>query len=116
MCSNKYSIIIVNKKHYKGKCEYVGRPSILGNIYSSKDSSIAKHKTNSVEESIKKYKEWLYREIDNGNDDVILELYRLANIAKTKDLILGCWCFPFNRCHAEVIKEVIETILELEND
>lgn len=109
-------ITIVNKKYYKGECEYVGRPSILGNIYSSKQSSIAKYKTSSVEESIELYKEYIINKINEEDETIIKELYRLSEIAKNGHLVLGCWCFPFNKCHAEVIKEIIELILESEND
>ncbi len=105
-------IHIVNKKFYKGPCEYVGRPSILGNVYSSKPSKLAKFKTNSVEESILRYRIWLDEQINIENEDVIAELMRLAEIAKNSDLILGCWCYPFTECHAEVIKEALEIILE----
>lgn len=109
-------ISIINKKYYKGFSEYVGRPSVLGNMYSSKDSSIAKYKTDSVEESIKLYKEWIINKINNEDDEILSELYRLSEIAKNGHLILGCWCFPFTKCHAEVIKEIIELILENDNE
>lgn len=104
-------IEIVNLKFYKGPHEYMGRPSILGNPYSSKKSKIAKFKTSSVEESIEKFEIWLYSQIEADDELIIGEIERLAKIAQNGNLILGCWCWPFTRCHCEIIKEVIEEFL-----
>lgn len=106
----KMTIEIVNLKFYKGKCEYIGRPSILGNPFSHREKSIAKYKVASVEEAISKYKDWLFNNLDN--EQILAELYRLADIAESDILILGCWCVPFHDCHGEIIKELIEYILE----
>ena len=103
-------IIIVNKKFYKGKCEYIGRPSILGNPFTHKDKSIAKYKVKSIEEAIAKYNDWIFNNLDN--EEIAAELIRLADIAEKGDLILGCWCVPFHECHAETVKKLIEYILE----
>lgn len=35
----------------------------------------------------------------------------IINLAKTKDIALGCWCYP-KRCHAETIKKYIEKYLQ----
>lgn len=105
------NIDIVNLKFYKGKCEKIGRPSVLGNPYSHKEISIAKYKTKSVEESIEKYKDWIINEILNDNEEILAELIRLKKISLERDLILGCWCVPFTNCHGQIIKEIIEEYL-----
>ena len=103
-------IIVVNKKFYKGDCEYVGRPSILGNPYTHRNTStIAKYKCSTIEESIYKYKEWLIVNITNPS--IYNELNRLADIAEKSDLYIGCWCVPFSDCHGNFIKETLELIL-----
>ncbi len=114
----KNDILIVNKKTFQGlSYEYIGRPSILSNPYTHLDlhKTKAKYKVNSRDEAIDKYREYLIYEIQNGNVAIINELYRLAEIVKNKTLILSCWCFP-KRCHGEVIKEMIELILNLEEE
>ena len=114
----KNDILIVNKKTFQGlSYEYIGRPSILSNPYTHLDlhKTKAKYKVNSRGEAIDKYREYLIYEVQNGNVAIINELYRLAEIVKNKTLILSCWCFP-KRCHGEVIKEMIELILNLEEE
>lgn len=114
----KNDILIVNKKTFLGlSYEYIGRPSILSNPYTHLDlhKTKAKYKVNSRDEAIDKYREYLIYEVQNGNVTIINELYRLAEIVKNKTLILSCWCFP-KRCHGEVIKEMIELILNLEEE
>ena len=114
----KNDILIVNKKTFQGlSYEYIGRPSILSNPYTHLDlhKTKAKYKVNSRDEAIDKYREYLIYEVQNGNAAIINELYRLSEIVKNKTLILSCWCFP-KRCHGEVIKEMIELILNLEEE
>ena len=114
----KNDILIVNKKTFQGlSYEYIGRPSILSNPYTHLDlhKTKAKYRVNSRDEAIDQYREYLIYEIQNGNVAIINELYRLAEIVKNKTLILSCWCFP-KRCHGEVIKEMIELILNLEEE
>lgn len=110
------AIYVVNKKYYKQDCEYVGRPSKLGNPYSHLDYGIAKFRCRTVEESISKYRYWIYQQIKLGNQDVKQELRRLIKIAKDGDLILGCWCVPFTDCHAEIIKELIQKAINYEKN
>ena len=110
-------IYITNLKFYKGQHEYIGRPSILSNPYTHLDlhKTKAKYKVNSRDEAIDKYREYLIYEIQNNNTEIINELYRLVEIVKNRTLILSCYCFPL-RCHGEVIKEMIELILDLEKE
>ena len=88
-------IRIVNKKNWKWGCEYVGRPSVLGNPFKIGIDGDRK-------EVIDKYRGWLWEEIKKKGD-VYVELVRLSKIDK---LILGCWCSP-DPCHAEVVRNAI---------
>lgn len=101
-------IHIVNKKFYKGCCELVSRPTPLGNPYASKDSRIAKFHCDTSDEAVAAYKTYLNAEIINGNQVILDELHRLYKLSLNGDLILGCWCVPFNECHAEYIKKILE--------
>lgn len=107
------AVYIVNLKFYKGPHEYCGRPSVLGNPYSHKPGTLAKFKVNSVDEAVESYDSYIRNEIENGNIEIINELKRLRDIKNSEaNLILGCWCFPFTRCHCEVIESIIsENIL-----
>jgi hypothetical protein len=108
ICGEIMEIYIINKKYYKGHSEYIGRPSFLGNIYSHKDKSIAKYKVASVEQAISKYKEYIFQEMENKNQDIVDELNRLYSILENKgELYLGCWCVPFHDCHGEIIKDIL---------
>jgi len=91
-------ITVVNKKTYKGKGEYIGRPNVLGNpfpVSMGRDKCIAE------------YKKWLNNKIKSKDSAVCAELNRLYKIAKHGDLTLVCWCAPL-ACHGDVIKAVIE--------
>lgn len=105
-------IILTNKKFYKGPSEYIGRPSKLGNPFSHKEGTLAKFKTKDHEDTIESHRQWLYEQINIGNETIINELVRLRAIADKGDLYLGCWCVPFNTCHGEVIKEILESFGE----
>lgn len=99
-----HSITVVNKK-FTNEGQYIGRPSPLGNPFSSKKSDLA-IRVRSVEESIALYEQWIYEQIENENLDVINEINRLYKIALEKPLNLVCWCKPAP-CHGEIIKEIL---------
>lgn len=101
-------IHVVNKKFYKGKCELVCRPTPLGNPYASKDSKIAKFHCDTSDEAVAEYKKYLVNEIKSGNKEILTELVRVYKLSIKGDLCLGCWCVPFNECHAEFIKKILE--------
>ena len=86
----------------------VGRPSPLGNPFASKESKIALYKCLSPEESVDKFKKYIIQEIRSKNMDILGELIRLYKLSKCGDLYLGCWCVPFNECHAEFIKKILD--------
>ncbi len=95
-------ITIVNRKNWRGENIYVGRPTVLGNPFViGKDGDRAT--------VIASYRRWLWNEIQGGAGPVFDEIHRLANLAKTQDIILACWCFP-EQCHAAVVKAAIEWI------
>lgn len=100
-------IYIVNLKSYKGKCEIVSRPSILGNPFTNLDlkSTIAQYQIEG--DCVLEYEKWIKNEILSGNQIIINEIKRLKKISLEGDLILACWCFPFRKCHAEIIKNLI---------
>ncbi len=111
-----HAIRIVNRKHFKssgGENEvYIGRAtagvkgSVLGNPYRiGRDGA--------REEVIEKYGRWLSWEIAERGD-AYRELQRLADIARTGELVLVCWCAP-EKCHGEIIKSEIESINRLRN-
>lgn len=87
--------------------EYIGRGSPLGNPFTHMDGTTAKHKVESREAAIKAYAVWLMEQLQEGNQEVITELDRLATIAmSTGKLILRCYCAP-KACHGDVIRKVL---------
>lgn len=89
-------------------CEYIGRPSPLGNPFSHKRDTKADFIVASREEAVKRYRMWLIKKIKEKDKAVIDELKRLKRIAMEKgELKLGCWCAP-KACHGDVIKEILE--------
>lgn len=95
-------ITIVNRKTYRGENIYIGRPTALGNPF-----VIGKDGDRSA--VIFKYRRWLWSEIQRGCGPVFDEIHRLAKMARTNDLALGCWCDPLP-CHGYIIKACIEYI------
>jgi len=87
---------------------YIGRGPgcIWGNPFSHKDGTLAKHKVDTREEAVEKYREYIL------NKPELLEC-----LEELKGKVLGCWCAgkvpltendkPF-RCHGQVILELIE--------
>ena len=87
--------------------EYVGRPSPLGNPF-----MIGRDGTR--EQVIAKYRSWIVQEWDREPHGVVMnEIRRLARLAMVQPLRLICWCAP-EACHADVIKQTIELIIQYE--
>jgi hypothetical protein len=112
-------ILVGNSKfpeHKEGaRWFYVGRPSVLGNIFSvhsnSKYPDTVKVKT--VEEAVSNYRKWLWEKIKSRDVAVLNEISRIKTAAHEEDVVLLCWCVDENRdgaCHAYVIKSAIEWI------
>lgn len=96
----------LSKQDFEGT-EYVGRGSPLGNPYSHRTGTKAQMVVPTVQDAIEAYRGWLMAQIRSGNQEVINELDRLAEIAMTKKrLNLRCYCSP-KPCHGQVIREVI---------
>ena len=92
-------IQIVNRKTWRGASVYVGRPTALGNPFViGKDGDRAL--------VLKKYKRWLWQEICRTHGPAFEAMQRLAQQAKTDDLILSCWCAPAP-CHAEILRDCL---------
>lgn len=96
-------------------CEYIGRPSPLGNPFTHKRGTTkADFVVASREEAVREYKKWLINKIIQKDKAVIDELKRLKRIAiKKGELKLGCWCAP-KACHGDVIKEILERVIKKE--
>lgn len=110
-------IKIVNNHHLcLEENEYIGRGSPLGNPFSHMEDTKAQHKVGTREEAIEKYAQWLLEQLQAGNQEIINEMDRLANIAmSTGKLVLRCYCSP-KPCHGDVIRKVLlEAIQEYQH-
>ena len=81
----------------------VDRSSVLGNVYKMKDNS--EEERDRVCDLYEVYFNKKVKEIGEFRNEVI-RIYRM--VRDGKDVALGCWCAP-KRCHAEYIKEFIES-------
>jgi hypothetical protein len=110
-------VTVVNIREWKGNATYIGRSTDpkfapFGNPFSHKDGTLAKYKVATREESIERYKTWIW---DHWEED---EYFRLCLTALVRDhlegkeIVLGCFCKPLP-CHGDVLKEAIEGLAEL---
>ena len=111
-------IKVVNKKWYKGKGEYIGRPSVLGNPFSHRPSKFKVKLVPDATTAVSSYWSWLRNEYKQGGK-VKDELLRLAKLYKeTGELTLICHCKQNEEdlatpCHGDVIKYAIERITDV---
>jgi hypothetical protein len=92
-------ITIVNRRNGRVAGVYVGRPSVLGNLY------VIGH-DGSRHDVVDKYRAWL-REQYRHDGAVRRALRQLAMRYLTDGaLTLICWCAP-QPCHAEVIRDAV---------
>ena len=63
---------------------------------------------NSRKESIEFFKKYLLDSIENKQKDICAELNRIYSLSLKEDIYLSCYCSP-KPCHADIIKEVIES-------
>jgi len=90
----------------KGSYFYVGRGTYLGNGFSFKPSKYEVARVSTREESIEKYKEWIYEKVlYNTNQNNCIELL-VDRLVSQKHIVLGCFCVPL-QCHAEIIAEIV---------
>ena len=61
--------------------------------------------------SLKLYREWLWRKINDKNSNVLEHLHRLARVAITNDLYLVCCCKPLP-CHGDIVKSALEWLID----
>jgi len=99
--TNTTKVVHCKKSEYD---VYIGRPSLWGNPFSSKDKTIAKYHVSNKSEAIQKYEDWI-----ENQPHLIKELKAL------KGKILGCWCKP-KPCHGDVIVKLIEKYYPNENN
>ncbi|QOE32388.1 hypothetical protein CPT_Muenster_216 [Klebsiella phage Muenster] len=102
--------IVVNK--YKEPYDvYIGRGSKWGNPFThikNRDTK-AEFIVNTREESISKYREWIFDKIENGE----ITIDELLELSGKK---LGCFCKP-KSCHGDVLVEIVSALLdELSNN
>ncbi len=100
-------ITIHNLRHEKPSLLHevkVCRPSVLGNPFKlSKNASIYQRGI-----VCDRYEDYIEGLIVERNERIIMELDRLYRIYKECNMLkLYCWCTP-KRCHAEIIKRIIE--------
>lgn len=99
------TIRIVNLRTYKPIPDEilfkVDRSTKLGNPFYM-------HNESERDEVCDKYEKWFW---ENYNEPFYDYLSEIAYAACTKDIALGCWCYP-KRCHAETIKAHLEWYLE----
>lgn len=74
---------------------YIGRPGPWGNPFSHAPKSIAEVKTETREEAIACYEEWLKQ-----NPEMIERAKR-----ELKGKVLGCWCKP-QACHGDILARI----------
>ena len=105
-------ISVIHKKNtdkYKNVF-YVGRGSALGNPYTSIHGreTLAEFVVESREESIRLFKEYLLKCIDEKKEKVCNALNEIYTLSIKENVYLSCYCKP-KSCHGDVIKEIIES-------
>jgi len=101
-------IQVVNKNNHEISefDYYIGRPSILSNIYSHRPNTTAKYVVNSRTEAIDSYILY-FEDMLINNEKFLKELEYLLNFFKKNNkLYLVCYCKP-KRCHGDVIKDYL---------
>lgn len=110
-------IKVVNKHNYNGRGTYIGRSrepkyAPFGNPFTHLDYGLAEYKVATREESIERYKTWVW---DHYRDD---EYFRIClhalvrSYLRSEEIILVCWCDPLP-CHGHILKEIIENMATL---
>ena len=90
---------VVNK--YKEPYDvYIGRGSIWGNPYTHREleGTKAQFKTETREEAIEKYREYILQRPD-----------LLAKLHELDGKVLGCFCKP-QSCHGDVLVELVKEL------
>jgi hypothetical protein len=87
---------------------YIGRPSIWGNPFTHKDSTIAGIKLATRLDAINAYENWLlglsWNDFEQSKRNLIL-----SHLHELYGKTLGCWCHP-QACHGDVLIKLLENI------
>ncbi|WP_078598587.1 DUF4326 domain-containing protein [Evansella clarkii] len=89
---------VVNKHHKEAFDVYIGRGSKWGNPFSHRSDTKAKHKTETREEAVASYREWIQTQPD-----------LLADLHELKGKKLCCYCKP-KACHGDVLAELADAL------
>lgn len=104
-------IRVVNKRKHTPSSNdvYIGRGSVLGNPYTSKQLSKTKaqFQCSCREESVAAYEAYILEELRKKNPAVRKALNDIYLKAKAGDVNLVCFCAPL-LCHGDVIKRLVE--------
>ena len=105
-------ITVVNVKTSKEPYVYIGRAmpqrkgSPLANPFKL-TPYLRKFGDTARDMCMASYLRWLTEQMAIDDSPAKREIERLANIAATSDLRLGCWCKPED-CHGDIVKTFIE--------
>lgn len=104
------TIIVANKYKLTGEeknCEYIGRPSPVGNKFSHLPNTQAEFSVKDREEAVACFERYIRLNI-NEDISITREMKRLYKSWREKgDLTLVCWCAP-KTCHGDIIKQLLE--------
>lgn len=113
-------IRLVNLKNYiplhdDELCIRICRPSPLGNPFLLKDNN------NKTERDIvcDQYEKYFNEQLINSktkDTPFLRELRRIFKLSLTHDIALGCFCYPYKRCHGETILNFLNKMLETYNN
>ncbi len=107
---------VVNRHTYSGPRDnsyvYIGRGTPLGNNWSHVPNTAAQYQAASREEAVGRYRQWLWKEVQNGKGPAFQALEQLqVRAAKGENVSLVCSCSP-QLCHGDVVKSAIEHLVE----
>lgn len=108
-------VVVVNRHSYTGPQDntyfYIGRGTPLGNQWSHVSNTAATHKTETREQAVSKFNDWLGAQIDKGEGPAFEAIRQLRDLAARGNPIkLACSCIP-ELCHGDVIKAQIELLV-----
>jgi hypothetical protein len=109
------NVVVVNRHSYTGPQDntyfYIGRGTPLGNQWSHVSNTAATYKTETREQSVSKFNDWLNEQIDKREGPAFEAIRQLKELAARGNPIkLACSCIP-ELCHGDVIKAQIELLI-----
>jgi hypothetical protein len=103
-----FNTVVINLRNERhgDNFVYIGRGSKWGNPYTHiKGKTKAQFLVKNREEAIDKYEEWI-----RNQPDLLKDLHEL------KGKRLGCYCRPYNKCHGDVLCDLIEEFCSEDED